>query len=112
KGEELAADFLKDNGYRILFRNFSYGRHEIDIIAENNEFIVFAEVKTRTEDPLDPPANAINRDKQKSIIAAADAYVKRYKIDKESRFDVITVISKGDDFEITHIQYAFYPSLR
>lgn len=112
KGEELAADFLKKNGYRILFRNFRYGRYEVDIVAENAEFIIFAEVKTRAEDPLDPPANAITRDKQKAMIWAAEGYVKRYRIDKESRFDVIFVLQKGDDLDITHIPYAFYPSLR
>lgn len=112
KGEELAADFLKKNGYRILFRNWTYGRHEVDIIAENKECIVFAEVKTRAEAPLDPPVNAITREKQKAIIWAAEAYVKRYSIQKESRFDVITVIQKGEEFEIVHIPYAFYPSLR
>ncbi len=112
KGEDLAADFLKKNGYRILFRNFRYGKYEVDIIAENKEFLVFVEVKTRAENPLDPPANAITRDKQKAMIWAAEAYVKRYSIEKESRFDVIIVIQKGDDFEITHMPYAFYPSLR
>lgn len=113
KGEELATDFLQKNGYRILFRNWVYGKYEVDIIAENKECIVFAEVKTRTATPLDPPVNAITRDKQRSIIWAAEAYVKRYNIQKESRFDVITVIRNGeDDYEIDHIPYAFYPSLR
>lgn len=111
-GEELAANYLVKNGYRILSRNFTFGKYEVDIIAENKEFITFVEVKTRAEDPLDPPANAITRDKQKAIIWAAEGYIRRYRIDKESRFDVITVIQKGEEFEITHIPYAFYPSLR
>ncbi|HLN55672.1 MAG TPA: YraN family protein [Bacteroidales bacterium] len=113
KGEEFAADFLKKNGYRILSRNFRFGKYEIDIIAENNEFLVFAEVKTRAYNPLDPPANAVTRDKQKAMIWAAEAYIKRYRIDKESRFDVIIVLQKDEnDFSIEHIPYAFYPSLR
>lgn len=111
-GEDLAANYLVKNGYRILSRNFTYGKYEVDIIAENKEFITFVEVKTRAEDPLDPPANAITRDKQKAIIWAAEGYIKRFRIDKESRFDVITVIQKGEEFDITHIPYAFYPSLR
>jgi putative endonuclease len=112
KGEDLAADFLRKNGYTILFRNWKYGKYEIDIIAENREFIIFAEVKTRSENPLDPPVNAITRDKQKAMIWGAEAYVRRYRINKESRFDVIIVLQKGDDFEIEHMPYAFYPSLR
>jgi putative endonuclease len=69
-------------------------------------------VKTRGENPLDPPVNAITREKQKSIIWAAEGYIKRYNVAKEGRFDVITIIRKGEGFEIDHIEDAFYPSLR
>lgn len=112
KGEEVAADYLKQNGYKILFRNFTYGRNEIDIIAENNEFIVFVEVKTRADNPLVPPSNSVTVSKQRSIIWAAEGYVKRFGITKESRFDVITVIGKGEEFAIEHMPYAFYPGFR
>ena len=112
KGEELAADHLTKSGYKILFRNWKWGKHEIDIIAENKDFVVFAEVKTRTVDYQMHPVTAVTRDKQKSIILAADGYIKRYNINKESRFDVVTVIKKGEQFEIDHIEDAFYPTLR
>ena len=112
KGEELAAGFLKDKGYRILFRNWTWGKHEIDIIAENSEFIVFAEVKTRSADYYIPPSSAINSQKQKSIIFAADGYIKKFNVEKEGRFDVITIINDGENFEIDHIEGAFYPTLR
>jgi putative endonuclease len=111
-GEELAVKFLKDACYKILHVNFVWGRNEIDIVAENKDFIVFAEVKTRTDDFLNPLPNVISREKQKSIIYAAEGYIKRYRIDKESRFDVITVLKKGEKFEIEHIPDAFYPTLR
>lgn len=112
EGEELAVKFLKDAGYKILFRNFKYGRNEIDIIAENNEFIVFAEVKTRSDQCLDSIQNIITREKQKAIIWVAESYIKRYRIDKESRFDVVFITSKKDGFEIEHIPDAFYPSIK
>jgi len=48
KGEDLAADYLRKKGYRILKRNWRSGRNEVDIIADNNEYIVFVEVKTRS----------------------------------------------------------------
>ena len=48
KGEQAAADFMKNKGYKILKRNWTKHRHEIDIIAENEEYIIFVEVKTRT----------------------------------------------------------------
>ena len=113
KGEELAADHLKKFGYKILFRNWTWGKHEIDIIAENKEFIVFVEVKTRNDDFQMHPLTSVNRDKQKSIIRAADGYLQKFKLDKEGRFDIITVIKKRDDtFEIDHIESAFYATLR
>jgi len=112
KGEEMAADHLKINGYKILFRNWKWGKHEIDIIAENKDYIVFVEVKTRTYDSLMDPAAAITNEKQKSIIYAADGYIKKYNINKESRFDVVTILKKDESYLISHIEYAFYPTLR
>ena len=111
-GEDKAASHLKDAGYKILKRNWKSGKLEIDIIAENSDFIVFAEVKTRSDDYHEHPVTAITREKQKSIILAADNYIRWNNIDKESRFDVITVINKGDDYQIDHIENAFYPTLK
>jgi putative endonuclease len=111
-GEELAARHLKDSGYKILHRNWKSGKNEIDIICENHDFIVFAEVKTRKDDFKVPPSEAVTREKQRSIIFAADNYINRYNINKESRFDVITVVKKNETFEIEHIEDAFYPTLR
>lgn len=112
KGEELAANHLIEAGYKILFRNWKWGKHEIDIIAENNDFVIFAEVKTRNDDFQMHPVTAVTRDKQRSIIRAADGYIQKYNINKEGRFDVITLIKKGEAFDIDHIEGAFYPTLR
>jgi putative endonuclease len=112
KGEDIAAAHLKEKGYKILFRNWNWGKNEIDIIAENKNFIVFVEVKTRTVNPKTDPVTAVTNEKQKSIIRAADGYIQRFKIDKESRFDIITIINRNEDFEIDHIEDAFYSTLR
>jgi len=112
KGEDIAVDYLKKNGFSILCRNWKWGKNEIDIIAENKDFIIFAEVKTRTEDFMMAPVTAITREKQRAIIHAADGYVRINRIDKESRFDVITVVKKNDVFVSDHIENAFYPTLR
>ena len=112
KGEDLAVAHLKEKGFKILHQNWTWGKNEIDIIAENNDFIVFAEVKTRAEDFQMHPVTALTREKQRSIIWAAEGYIKRFNVNKESRFDVITIIKKFDDFEIDHIEDAFYPTLR
>ena len=112
EGEDFAAEHLKNAGYRILSRNWKAGKLEIDIIAENKDFIVFAEVKTRSEDAQMDPVTAVNKEKQRSIIFAANSYLQWNNIDKESRFDVIIVIKKGKEFQIEHIEDAFYPTLR
>ncbi len=112
QGEDIATVHLKEAGYKILFRNWKWGKHEIDIIAENTYFIIFAEVKTRTDDYLMHPVTAVTKEKQKSIILAAEGYIRRFNIDKESRFDIITIVKKGENMEIDHIEDAFYPTLR
>ena len=112
EGEDLAAEHLEKTGYKILFRNWKWGRNEIDIIAENNDFIIFVEVKTRSDDFQMHPVTAVTREKQKSIIRAANGYLQKFKIDKEGRFDVITVIKSVDSYKIDHIEGAFYPTLR
>jgi putative endonuclease len=112
KGENLAAVHLENAGFKILFRNWKWGKNEIDIIAENHDFIIFAEVKTRADDYQMHPVTAVNKEKQKSIIRAANGYLQKFKIDKEGRFDIITVIKSVDSYKIDHIEGAFYPTLR
>ena len=112
KGEDIAADHLRKSGYIIRHRNWKSGKRELDIIAENKDFIVFVEVKTRTDSYQVAPASAVTPEKQRSIIYAADGYLQKYNIDKECRFDVIAVISRGRNSEIDHIENAFYPTLR
>jgi putative endonuclease len=112
KGEDIAAAHLKKSGYKILFRNWKWGKHEIDIIAEINDVVVFVEVKTRTEEFLGGLASVITREKQRSIIYAADGYIQKFNVDKESRFDVLTIIKSGESQKIDHIENAFYPTLR
>jgi putative endonuclease len=111
KGEALAAEHLQNKGYKIRHRNWVSGRNEVDIIAENKDYIVFVEVKTRSEELLDirelvPPG------KQKILEYVADSYIRRYGLDKESRFDVIIIIGDEDNLKINHIEDAFYPTLR
>jgi putative endonuclease len=112
EGEELAKDHLLNKGFKILHRNWKSGKREIDIVAENKDFIVFVEVKTRTDDYHMHPRHAVTSEKQKSIIYAAESYLERYNINKESRFDIVSIISDGKSVHIEHIEDAFYPTLR
>jgi len=112
QGEELAAGHLKEKGYKILHRNWRSGKRELDIVAENNDFVVFVEVKTRSENFLASAGDTVSREKQRLLLFAAESYIRRYNINKDSRFDIITIISKGQNYSIEHLENAFYPTLR
>lgn len=111
RGEEIAAGWLRQKGYIIRDRNWRSGRHELDIVAENNDNIIFVEVKTRSADYQVHPADAVNVPKQRTIIFAASNYIKKYNLEKEARFDIITVIFSGSGWEIDHIENAYYPTM-
>ncbi len=103
RGEALAADYLVENGYRIVVSNFKVpvGRNskgvqvtgEIDIIAMDGETLVFIEVKTRRSDDFTPVITNVNIRKQRQITRTAKVYRRIFGVwDMEYRFDVVTVL--------------------
>lgn len=109
KGEDAAAKFIADKGYKIKARNWRFGKLEIDIIAEHNAMIIFIEVKSRSGTYFEQPFQAVTKKKQKFIIKAANEYIEKYKINLEARFDIISIVEQNSKFEIDHIEDAFYP---
>lgn len=106
-GEDIACKHLKKNKYKILAQNFHASHNEIDIIAENKQYIVFVEVKTRSCNSPDDliygsPASAVTYSKQKRTIAAACDYLRQKRSDKQPRFDVIEIILKRDSLKSSH----------
>ncbi len=108
-GEDIAANYLKDKGYRILHRNWGLHKgYELDIVAMNAHEIVFVEVKTRSSDWFMKPEQAVNDTKVKHICMAAHAYVKCFNIALPPRFDIISIVyQSADNYEIKHIECAF-----
>lgn len=111
KGEEIAKTHLESKGFKILATNWRAGSYELDIIAENNEMIVVAEVKTRSSIVFGEPEVSVNKNKQKNMIRAANCFVTYRDIEKEVRFDIITIVFNGENHMINHIEDAFYPTL-
>ncbi len=111
KGEELAASYLAGKGYRILEKNWRAGHNEIDIIAQKDQILVIVEVKTRRTNYFGEPEEFVTKNKQKLLVQAANAYVQKNKLDLESRFDIISILFKGNDYKIHHIEDAFYAVL-
>lgn len=105
KGESYAVKYLKKHRYKIRERNYRKPYGEIDIIAENKEFIVFVEVKTRKSNSLTAPIDAVNRKKQYRISKTADIYISENNIEKQCRFDVCEVYINSDNLKMTDINY-------
>lgn len=111
KGEEIAKQYLIENGYKVRHLNWRFKKNEIDIITTKNNLLVVVEVKTRTNEYFENPREAVTRNKQRFIIKATEAYINEYDIHLEVRFDIIAITLLKSNTEIEHIQDAFQPSL-
>jgi putative endonuclease len=109
KSEEIAAEWLMDQGYEIICTNWRFDKKEIDIIAKEQSVLVFVEVKSKSFWSEDKPGDIVTMRKQKFLIKAAEAYMNYNRIEMDSRFDVIFVIYKYDEIIIEHIKDAFGP---
>lgn len=107
KGEALAQQYLEQNGYLILEKNWRLGPNEVDIIAYKDHEIVFVEVKTRTTDDFGDPEKFVTPAKQRAYIRMANNYVLRYEREEEVRFDIIAVVVNTAGCSINHLQRAF-----
>ncbi len=119
-GESFAADFLEKNGYSTVAKNVRLGKNEIDIIAENEDFFVFIEVKTRTclypeSGEYGIPSRAVDLEKRKNTVKAARDYLYSHHTEKQPRIDVIEVYLEENaakmlspkPVKINHIRNAF-----
>ena len=109
EGEAMARDYLLQQGYTIVDVNWQYGHLEIDIIAQKGNTLVFAEVKTRSSAAVLEPQMAVNQQKQRTIIRAANAYILKNRLDFEARFDIITVVKNEKGTVVEHLPDAYGP---
>lgn len=97
-GEKVAEEFLKSQGYKILDTNFRCRLGEIDIIAVDNEYIVFIEVKTRRSFLYGFPVESINKKKKNALVKVAQTYLNLKNLkDIDVRFDIVEVIIGEDN---------------
>lgn len=104
--EDLAADYLRKKGYTILEQNYCIASGEIDLIAKERDYLVFVEVKYRTNNRHGAPEEAVTVSKQKQISKVALYYMKShgYRVDTVPvRFDVVAIKKEA----IHHIENAF-----
>jgi putative endonuclease len=110
KAEEQACTYLEEIGYKIVKRNFFFGKvGEIDIVAKDQDIMVFIEVKARSSDSYGSPLDSITPKKQRSIRKVAEGYFYINKLEnQECRFDVITIDYSKSEPQIEHYINAFY----
>ncbi|MBR4425408.1 MAG: YraN family protein [Oscillospiraceae bacterium] len=108
RGEQLAAEFLRKKGWRVVGMNFSCRFGEVDLIAENRDYLVFAEVKTRKNARFAQAREFVTPTKQRRVLLAAQLWLQRNPTKKQPRFDVIEVYgAEGEHPELIHIENAF-----
>ncbi|MDX9752015.1 MAG: YraN family protein [Flavobacteriales bacterium] len=111
-GEHLAARFLEERGYTVLHRNWRHGRHEVDLVAQHGQELVFVEVKTRSSARYGQPEEAVKKGKRGNLIKAANAYLEEAGRTLAVRFDIVSVIlHPGGKPYVHHIPEAFYPTI-
>jgi putative endonuclease len=108
-GENLAVTYLIKKGYHIIERNYRFKKNEVDIICLDNEILVIVEVKTRQTAEIGEPWRAVTKQKQKQIIQVANFYLQSKEIDRNTRFDIVSIVHNSYRTDLEHIIDAFYP---
>ncbi len=107
QAEDKAVRYLKKQGFQIIARNFQSRFGEIDIIGENNEYIIFVEVKGRSEKSIAEPKEFVDLKKQRKIIKTAQIYLSENPTEKQPRFDVVEVKKQKGKTEVYYIPNAY-----
>ncbi len=110
-GEKIAEKFLKNNGYKVLDKNFRYRNFgELDIIAQKGNDIIFFEVKTRKVTGLSDflPEDNITSEKQRKLIKLAEIYLNKSNlISKSWQIDILAIeIYRDGTYDIRHAENA------
>jgi len=109
RGENVAAEYLVQHGFRILERQARGVYGELDLIAVDSDTIVFIEVKTRATSATGDPTEAVTPAKQKKITQSALAYLKKRRwLERRCRFDVVAILWNGSGPpDVKHYRSAF-----
>jgi putative endonuclease len=107
-GEKVAAEYLIEKGYEIMERNYRYGRAEVDLIVKKGKWLVFVEVKTRSNHNFGFPEEFVDREKEENIFMAAEEYMYRVDWQGNVRYDIVSVLGVGFQREVAHFEDAFY----
>jgi putative endonuclease len=108
KGEQLAVDFLIENNYAIIERNYRFDKAEVDIMAKKDDVLAIVEVKTRSTADFGNPQDFVKPKQIKNLVKAVNEYVDSNQLDLEVRFDIIAIVKQRNRYDIEHLENAFY----
>jgi putative endonuclease len=106
--EETAVGFLEARGWRVLARNWTCRYGELDVVAEREDVVCFVEVRMRSTAVWGDPAHTVSFAKQRRVVKAALHYLFAHELgERMMRFDVISVVGRGERATVEHIPGAF-----
>jgi putative endonuclease len=108
-GEKMAADWLVQHGFLVIFLNWKYARYEIDIIASRADVLHFVEVKSRHDDLFGKPEDWVNRRKGSHLLTAGEAFQNKYPDWNQIQYDILSILvtaeGKPDFFFIEDVYW-------
>jgi putative endonuclease len=109
RGEDIAAAYLESKDWLIFDRNYFFEKAEVDIVATDRNYIVFVEVKYRSNNYFGEPEDQITPAKEENIRKAAEAWMYERKMETAiARFDVISIVQQENEApEIKHFKDVF-----
>ena len=107
-GEQVAEQYLKNKGYKLIERNYRCAAGELDLIVLDRRVVVFVEVKTRSGHGYGSPLEAVEFRKQRKMIQVAQCFLSEKKLhQRDARFDVVGISWPGREPVVEHIENAF-----
>jgi putative endonuclease len=92
EAEQMAVNYLTNNGYQVLHCNWRYSRYEIDIIAIKNELLRIIEVKSLKSSALRHPEKSVTKKKFKFLLKAADEFLFQNQQYRHVQFDILSIV--------------------
>ena len=106
-GEDLAVDYLLKKGYKIVARNFTFQKAEVDIIARKDNVLAIIEVKTRSTPDFGNPQEFVKARQIQRLVKAVDHFVTDHELDVDVRFDIVAIIQNKAGTKVEHLKHAF-----
>lgn len=108
RGEALAVDYLLENGFQILEKNWRFQHKEVDIICAKADILHFVEVKTRTNTKFGLPESSVSVAKMKYLKDAAEQFQLEFPEWQKIQFDVIAILLNGENVKELYVNWDVY----